>query len=280
MKRKGTVKFVGLLLLSVTLLSNVAAKKPVKVPSILETKQRFVKVSERLYADKYEATVKDYQLFLAEQKSKGTDCSSLMYDSTLWQFEGEMLLMMNSQDYYFNSSYMADCPIVCISYSAAQQFCQWLTEKYNADPHKKYAKVLFRLPTKQEYTKAAIGKSIYSEETIYPWGYGGLLKQGEKRCNFWNIMQEMIDYREGQLQNSSFELLFTANIGYVYAYEPNTIGLYNVIGNAAEMIQEEGIAMGGSWLSSGANVGITSEQKYEKPSCTVGFRVFMEIMQE
>ena len=46
------------------------------------------------------------------------------------------------------------------------------------------------------------------------------------------------------------------------------------------MIQEEGIAMGGDFFSTGYNVRITSKSRYEKGgSARVGFRVYMEIIE-
>ncbi|MDR1112595.1 MAG: formylglycine-generating enzyme family protein [Bacteroidales bacterium] len=274
MKQKQTVRFLGLLLLSAMLLSNIAVNEP---PAILEASQRFVKVSERLYADKYEVTVKDYQLFLAEQKSKGIDCAPLMCDSLCWMKERGYAF---SPHHYFGNVAYLNYPIICISYAAAQQFCQWLTEKYNSLPQKEFTKALFRLPSKQEFIKAAVGK--YNEQTIFPWANGSLYdEKGERRCNFLEFKQEDLDYKNNEMlilwydTPSSFP-----ETDLVYSYASNSIGLYNVSGNAAEMVQEKGIAMGGSWASSGYNVRVSSEQKYDAPSTTVGFRVFMEILSE
>ena len=66
----------------------------------------------------------------------------------------------------------------------------------------------------------------------------------------------------------------------VNSFEPNSIGLYNMSGNAAEMIQEKGIACGGGWRSAGYDVQITSTEKYEHSDIDLGFRYFMEIIKE
>lgn len=62
---------------------------------------------------------------------------------------------------------------------------------------------------------------------------------------------------------------YTTNVKSFY---PNDYGLYNMCGNAAEMINESGIAMGGSWNDYGGDVHIKSEAVYETASSTIGFR--------
>jgi hypothetical protein len=50
-------------------------------------------------------------------------------------------------------------------------------------------------------------------------------------------------------------------------------------GNVSEMIQEKGIAKGGSWVSPGNDVKILSEELYSKSSNHIGFRVFMQVIE-
>jgi formylglycine-generating enzyme required for sulfatase activity len=66
----------------------------------------------------------------------------------------------------------------------------------------------------------------------------------------------------------------------VTAYDPNGYGLYNMSGNVAEMVSEKGIARGGSWASTGFDVRIKSEQKFENTSPEIGFRYFMEVIEK
>jgi len=58
------------------------------------------------------------------------------------------------------------------------------------------------------------------------------------------------------------------------------MGLYNMSGNVAEMIQEKGIACGGGWRSCGYDVQITSTEKYDHSDVDLGFRYFIEIVEE
>ncbi len=58
------------------------------------------------------------------------------------------------------------------------------------------------------------------------------------------------------------------------------MGLYDVIGNVSEMIDEEGKAMGGSWDHVKEESTITSINNYQGADARVGFRVFMEVIEE
>ena len=45
------------------------------------------------------------------------------------------------------------------------------------------------------------------------------------------------------------------------------------------MIQKKGVAMGGDFLSTGHNVRITSKKEFKGRNISVGFRVYMEIIE-
>jgi hypothetical protein len=51
-------------------------------------------------------------------------------------------------------------------------------------------------------------------------------------------------------------------------------------GNVAEMIEEKGIAKGGSYNDPSYKVTISSEVKFTKPQADIGFRVAMKIIEE
>lgn len=66
----------------------------------------------------------------------------------------------------------------------------------------------------------------------------------------------------------------------VQAYFPNDIGLYDVVGNVSEMIDEKGKSCGGSWNHVPEESTIRSINTYDKPNSAVGFRVFMEVLEQ
>ena len=65
----------------------------------------------------------------------------------------------------------------------------------------------------------------------------------------------------------------------VQSYWANKYGIYNLSGNVAEMIADKGRAVGGSWDDPAASVTTESEVTFDKPRPTIGFRVFMEIIE-
>jgi formylglycine-generating enzyme required for sulfatase activity len=278
--------FIALLLLGIVLGASSSKKS---LPAVLDFDKRFVKVDDNFYVDKYEVSVEDYQIFLNDKKGKGEDCTLLMYDSTQWRrrFSWNSPMM----DFYFNSEAYRSYPVVCITYTAANEFCKWLTEKYHSNPNRKYKQVKFRLPTEQEFIKAAISNYDHTK-IFYPWGNNGLYEKGEKRCNFFEMRQEDLDFKQQEdldlkygyaivkyhnIQN--IITFFNFEIEPVTSYKPNPYGVFNIVGNVSEMIQEEHIAMGGDWMSTGYNVKITSKKQYENSDATVGFRVYMEIIE-
>jgi formylglycine-generating enzyme required for sulfatase activity len=255
------------------LLAGSSSKKT--SPTALDFDKRFVKVDDKFYVDKYEISVQDYQIFLNDKREKGEDCTLLMYDSTRWAWNFGYPHLENS---YFSSEYYRDCPLVCITYIAANEFCKWLTEKYHSNPQRKYKQVKFRLPTEQEFIKAAISKYDHTK-IFYPWGHNDLYAKSEKQCNFFAMRQEDLDFKRDTVKYHNIINSFDCRIEPVTSYNPNPYGIFNIVGNVSEMIQEEHIAMGGDWTSTGYNVRITSKKHYENTDVTVGFRVYMEIIE-
>ena len=199
-----------------------------------------------------------------------------MYDSICWWNAGEIPMM----ELFYNHEAYNDYPVVGVNYASAKEFCKWLTEKYNSNPKKKYKKVIFRLPTEEEFKKAAC-YDCYSYKTNYPWGNEILQKsKNEKLCNYWDLDQTLLDYENKEnLIYHGEKSTFISFMEPVGSFLATPYGLFDIVGNVAEMIQEENVAMGGSWQSTGYNVRITSKKTYDKPQATVGFRVYMEIVE-
>jgi hypothetical protein len=59
---------------------------------------------------------------------------------------------------------------------------------------------------------------------------------------------------------------------YVYVNPANYLGLYNIIGNAAEMTAAKGVAKGGSFKSSVLELKPEAQQLYQGPQSWLGFR--------
>ena len=276
------ITLYSLAIIGISLVFMAASKKNTPLVSLKNIDKSIVKVNSNLYASIYETTNFQYQEFLKdlkkEKESKQIEISQI--DTANWASKNhynEPLII-----YYHVHPAYANYPVVNISHEGAQLYCAWLTKKYNNNPKRKFKKVLFRLPSKEEWQKASKGTL---DMVPYPWG--GPKVTG--RCNFHKIYQASIHWdrekEEYVLAKQSSYMgvgLFdqVSGTAIVNSYEPNSIGLYNMSGNAAEMTKEKGISCGGGWRSAGYDVQITSTEKYEGSAIDLGFRSFMEVIEE
>lgn len=242
--------------------------------------KNLVKIDENLYANKYETTNEEYRLFLSAIQSEIADVSAFEIKAENWIGS----LGDPYRDHYHTYPGFNQFPVLNISHTGANEFCSWLTRQYNSDPNRKFNKVQFRLPTEKEWLKAAKGTN---ESAIYPWGNESLRnKDGLYHCNYFRIDEAQIkipieDRSTAILLPSKGASVFTMPAA-VNTHTPNTLGLYNISGNAAEMISIPGHTKGGSWGSSGYYVRLDAEDEFRNfdSSIYVGFRYFMEVIEK
>jgi formylglycine-generating enzyme required for sulfatase activity len=170
----------------------------------------------------------------------------------------------------------AAAPVQNISQEAARKYCEWLTKAYNASTErKKFKKVVFRLPTEEEWMQAAMG----GRGTPFPWGSKpGYYVRNAKGCYLLNMnaTEPCGDCpSKGQPDNDGGIFPVAGN-----SYYPNDFGLYCMSGNVAEMVQEAGQSKGGSWQDDAFHCQITTKSTYTAPGPGLGFRVFMEVIEE
>lgn len=67
---------------------------------------------------------------------------------------------------------------------------------------------------------------------------------------------------------------------HVKSYKKNDFGLYNMSGNVSEMLQDKGVAAGGSFRDPGYDIRIQSRKKYDHLAFDIGFRVLMEVLEK
>ncbi len=250
-------------LLSITALGQI----PIK-----EINESLAKINDKLYASKYEVSNKLYMAFLnsLKQSNKPNLLSIAQIDTLKWTDK----LTYNEPyvHYYHSHPAYGNYPVVNISYEAAKLFCEWMTEQYNAAPKRKFKKVLFRLPTEKEWiTAAQAGDST----AIYPWEGKSLRnKKGQVMYNFKRQLKDTMWIEGKYAENMDVTVP-------VKSYWKNNFGLYNMGGNAAEMINEKGIAKGGSWIDDSEYLNIDTKYKYDGRAQTfVGFRYFAEILEK
>lgn len=230
---------------------------------------------ESFYFSKYEVTNLQYRQFytevspgLTDAEKKKISCDSLGWRETL-TYNKPML------EFYYRHPAYNNYPVVNIQYEGVAKYCAWLQSKLQTE-NPGY-RIEVSLPSKTQWMYAAMGGQ---NQAMYPWRNFYLRnKKGEFLCNFKSLGDQAIVrnrttgtpevkiFRGGDpLPLTSF---FTAQVKSFY---PNGFGLYNMCGNAAEMVKEKAVAMGGSWNDYGGDVQIRSEAAYEKSSPTIGFR--------
>jgi len=278
---------------------------------------RFRPISDRLFAEEAEVRNEQYNEFLAYLVKNNLNDLYEKYKFDLSAYEEPALSMMknytSARIVTKKEKYFTQYPAVNISYEAAMAYCSWLTDQYNGLTERKYKKVKFRLPTVEEFQIAAasiknptswnideqmvevklyppgkeFGKdfelkkvSAGDPDLLYPWfrvyNYRNS-PRNQKNCYLGNFktpdnekpcMPERMTSADGWMM-----------MGPVETYFPNDIGLFDVVGNVAEMTSEKGKACGGSWNHPPEESTIKSVNLYDGPDAAIGFRVFMEIIE-
>ena len=259
-------------------------------PTAKTIQQTIAKVNDSLYAGKYEVSNLEYRTFLNELATKDRSLAEkYKVDSTKWPDDLRYCEPMTINQRYHRHPAFSDYPVVNISYEAAIEYCKWLTESYNKDSKRKFRKVVFTLPLKEEWTVAAQGRRSNS---MFPWGSFYMVnKKGFYMCNFKAVGDAyivkdslgkpvIVNYNgEANIHSAEFppgKTFYTMN---VRSFSPNGLGIYNMCGNAAEMTIRNEYAMGGSWNSYGGEINTKSIKQYQYPSPEVGFRIFMKIIE-
>jgi sulfatase modifying factor 1 len=227
----------------------------------------------KFYMSKYEVTNSQYRTFFKESSTGMTseEKEKIACDTTGW--DQALTYCEPMKQYYYSHPAYNDYPVVNVSYYGASKYCEWLQKKLQSNNPEFEIEV--NLPSKSQWIWAAMGGR---SQAMYPWGNFYLRnKKGEFLCNFKRLGDQAI-YRnkktgKPEVAEPSSDLsdraFYTSTVKSFY---PNDFGLYNMCGNAAEMIEEKGTGMGGSWNDYGGDVHIRSESMYDKSSPTIGFR--------
>ena len=163
-------------------------------------------------------------------------------------------------------------PITGITIDQAQSFCNWLTDKYSRDDLYAELELNFRLPTPQEME--TLLQDTFAdwkpEEDNYQAYQRGLNSHG---CAIYN------HYHNSWCDNN-------LNMKFRYGYKvpmqvglffPDMNGLYDLMGNVAELTSENGIAKGGSCIDPASECQPNAVKSYNGPQPWLGFRVVAEL---
>jgi formylglycine-generating enzyme required for sulfatase activity len=185
-------------------------------------------------------------------------------------------------DSYFNPYKM---PVTGISYEQALQYAKWCTLHMNNDlyensktPANIKQVTVFRLPTPTEFESILRNgmESCTLKDTARCTKLKAELRSGknEKGCALCNCAG-----KDTCMQNKKIMAIFGMEALYpIYSFNPLWNGVYNMMGNAAEMTSEKGTAMGGSYKQTAKDCCPGSVQKYSGPEKWLGLRLVAEVV--
>lgn len=188
---------------------------------------------------------------------------------------------------YYKNSEFSFYPVLAVSFETAETYCKWRADKLNeglkemlVGESRKY-KFSGRLPTKEEWLAAA--GSPADEIRMVPH------EVSKKGSQF--IKEDIIEKRfasESMLLQASF-IGYNVNLKYdnggipieipqyIFSFEPNSRGFYNLYGNVKELVAE-GYAIGGSYLTSNTEEALFEEDYAQAYKTDVGFRCIVEVV--
>lgn len=189
-------------------------------------------------------------------------------DSIFWLTRSDLSTEPQHESYFREPIY-DDYPVTGITFGQAVAYCQWRTERVReavcSTPEEKARMpryFRYRLPTASEWEYAA---AAGFDPARCPFGFEEIRGKSKR----YKIIT-----KETLLPDSAPEKTFGLPRR---SGESNRYGFYDLVGNAAEMIAERGIAKGGSYAHTLAESRVTSEIRYDRPMPWLGFRCICEV---
>lgn len=204
-------------------------------------------------------------------------------------------------DYYQNPFYNR-FPVVGVSYEQVVAFCQWrsrvVMQAYNASPtaldslSANYLQFTYRLPTEAEWESAGLverGQPYGTKCTDLPvevnpraatylqlrLGTSQSAAQVEADIQAYNRSKPTRSWINFRQSEPYFLQMRTP--GYVWQGPPNDLATYQLLGNAAELVQEPGLTKGGSYQDPLEACTLKARGRYTGPAPTIGFRCVCQV---
>jgi formylglycine-generating enzyme required for sulfatase activity len=288
MKRLLTVIPVALIVLTAF---SPPGPKPVRLPK--KFGKEFAKLTAPsgdafLFIACTEVSNLSYRTFLTSLTDQGKTAE---FEAACWDTLGWRQVGAYNEPYvrYYHSHPAYDhYPAVNIPAEGAVLYCRWLTDQLNREFGSADVRFEARLPSAEEWIGAA---SAANPDAPYAWGSHALRDhRNTARCNFMVVGDECIardpqsralrvECAGGSAMGAAGYLSDNADItAPVRAYAPAPSGCFNMNGNVAELVGNGGMAMGGSWRSTGYDVRNTSSKAFTGPCPDVGFRPLVTVV--
>jgi len=268
-----------------------------------------IKLKDNLYIDKTEiANIHWLEiLHYYNLDSARSDYLSMLPDTTVWDnVAGTDSTWGNFYLRFPKNRYK---PIVGVTKEQAEKYCKWRSFSVNGVYNKKHSKKLqregidsviyqFRLPTVSEWKMAAFGenKTYYTLANL-PLSKPKLSLEGADNEGVHAVLSDTVNYNKFKIDVATyveqlrpdFQLLPDSIPYFVtltdlmprknYEGTPNALGVFHTIGNVAEMVANENVVMGGSWLHTFEKVNQAEGDYWDgkKAQSWIGFRCVCEV---
>jgi len=165
---------------------------------------------------------------------------------------------------------MINFPVTGLTYKQVQRYTDWLTTIYKNQINEGQDlafEINFRLPKVDEWeiiAKLGLSEAMRKNNCLDSLNVLGCMLINYNASTTCKNYDDYLKYSFGK--GSSFGLSFN----------PDNNGIYNIFGNVAEMVFENGIAKGGSYIHNAKDCVITKNLQYETAEPWLGFRVVAE----
>lgn len=225
-----------------------------------------VRLSDTLFIDKEEISNLSWQEYLYWLKtmygSNSAEYQAALPDSTVWLYDG-MTSNLPWQSLFFQMNHFKSFPVSGLSYEQALDFCKWRTERvrYFMNFSKRYVDCDFyyRLPSKSEWEFAANGSPEVFNRLSPP-----IVIKANPSTTVINVSWPAnLKYVEGGSWDHPIA---------VRSYMANLLGIFDMTGNVAEMLNEKGLCKGGSFYHHPEEARNGKTLTYQKAAAWLGFR--------
>jgi len=165
---------------------------------------------------------------------------------------------------------MMNFPVTGLTYKQVQRYTEWLTTIYKTKINEEQGlpyEISFRLPKNDEWeiiAKNGLNEAMHKNKCL-----DSLNVLGCMLINY-NASTSCKNY-DDYLKNS-----FGKGSSYGFSFNPDNNGIYNLFGNIAEMVLENGLAKGGSYFHTAKQSAWDIALEYENAEPWLGFRVVAE----
>lgn len=254
-----------------------AMKPPKKANNAFSAPAGTVKIADNFYADRYELSNLNYREYLAWLKRVHGPYSQpyqqALPDTLVWT---EVLAYSEPfVEHYFDHPAYDDFPMVGLSPAQAMDYAAWRSDRV-------YEQLLLKKKRIQskDYAHLENADNYFSIERYRSgqfFGYTPDLSLPVPRYRIPTPEEwEQLTRGAKTTENiNSFDL--SDGIAYttapVDAYKASPLGLFNLLGNVAEMTDKIGISKGGSYIQPAEKCQPSEQIPYEKPTAWLGVRL-------